>query len=110
MCTTNLSPTPRTGSPSADWSMPELSIATCPRGSHSTANTVAGGAAISRCTSNLSIVMPVIVTRGSGRQPAAHAGQQLVGVHRLRHVVGGAGVQALLPVTLHGLRCHGDDR
>jgi hypothetical protein len=43
MCTTNLSPPCWTWSPSADWSIPELSIATCPFGSYSSANTLAGG-------------------------------------------------------------------
>jgi hypothetical protein len=37
-----------TGSPEASISMPELSIATCPRGSHSTRKIVAGSAAMVR--------------------------------------------------------------
>jgi hypothetical protein len=58
MCTTNSSPTFSTGSPSADWSIPELSIVTWPCGSVSNANTLAGVAAISRWTSKRSVVMP----------------------------------------------------
>src|SRR6201995_1664677 len=46
MWTTKRSPACRTGSPSADWSMPELSMATWPRGAVSTAKIAAGGAAI----------------------------------------------------------------
>src|SRR5580704_2339471 len=42
-------------------------------------------------------------------EPALHAGQELVGVHRLGHVVAGAGRDALLPVTGHGPGGHRDD-
>src|SRR5579875_1881656 len=65
MCTSKVSSPCRTGLPSADWSIPELSIATWPRGSHSSANTFAGGAAISRWTSNRSAVMLLILPRAA---------------------------------------------
>ena len=42
-------------------------------------------------------------------QPALHAGQELIGVHRLGHVVARAGRDALLPVTGHGPGGHRDD-
>ena len=42
-------------------------------------------------------------------EPALHAGQELAGVHRLGHVVAGAGRDALLPVTGHGPGGHRDD-
>src|SRR6202021_1906229 len=35
-------------------------------------------------------------------QPALHAGQELVGVHRRWHIITGASRDALLPVTGHG--------
>src|SRR5579863_10647247 len=48
---------------------------------------------------------------GSGAlQPAPHDAQQMPGVHRLGDVVGGAGGDGLLPVPLHRLRGHRDDR
>ena len=43
-------------------------------------------------------------------QPDAQQRQQLSRVHRLRDVVGRAGLQALLAVALHGLRGEGEDR
>ena len=43
-------------------------------------------------------------------QPDAHQRQQLLGVHRLGDVVGGAGVQALLAVAFHRLGGQGQDR
>src|ERR671922_651601 len=55
MWTTNVSPAADTGSPSAAISIPELSIATWPCGSHSTRKIAAGSAAIARCTSIRSI-------------------------------------------------------
>src|SRR5512146_1635995 len=54
MCTTKVSPALVTTSPLADISMPELSMATCPRGSLSTAKISAGDAATARCTSSCS--------------------------------------------------------
>ena len=82
MCTTKLSPTAVTGSPSADCSMPELSIATCPCGSRSTAKIAAGSASIVRWTSIRSLVMslscqsPRLV-----REPEAVIGHQFGDVH-----------------------------
>src|SRR5262249_7059257 len=46
----------------------------------------------------------------SAVQPGPQHGEHLLGVHRLREVVPGAGLDALLPVALHGLGRHGDDR
>ena len=57
MCTTKLSPTPVTASPVADISIPELSIATCPLGSHNTVKIAPGSAAIVRSTSMRSAVI-----------------------------------------------------
>ena len=48
----------REGVPVADINMPELSMSTCPSGSHSTAKIVDGSAAMVRCTSKRSGVMP----------------------------------------------------
>src|SRR5438270_4849970 len=42
-------------------------------------------------------------------KPGTEQRQQLLGVHRLGDVVGGAGLQALLAVALHGLRGQRDD-
>src|SRR4051812_23023515 len=81
MCTTNSSPTSPTGCPSADWSMPVLSMATWPRGSRSTANTSAGVAAMSRRTSKRSVVM----------RPQC---QVLVQDHRAAEASGLVGVEA----------------
>jgi len=55
MCTRKLSPAADTGSPSASISIPELSIATCPCGSHSTLKIAAGLAGMIRCTSSRSV-------------------------------------------------------
>src|ERR687897_2488391 len=60
MCTTKLSPTAVTGSPVASISIPELSIATCPWGSHSSWKIVGGSAGIVRWTSSRSVVVSVI--------------------------------------------------
>src|SRR5690349_9004730 len=54
MWTTKLSPTAATGSPVASISMPVLSMATCPCGSHRTRKIAAGSASISRWTSSRS--------------------------------------------------------
>src|SRR5215813_13391087 len=54
MCTTKVSPTVATMSPLAPINMPELSMATCPRGSVSTAKISPAGAATARCTSSRS--------------------------------------------------------
>src|SRR6202795_3915513 len=54
MCTTKVSPTWATMSPLASISMPELSMATCPRGSLSTAKISPADAATARCTSSRS--------------------------------------------------------
>ena len=43
-------------------------------------------------------------------QPHAQRGQQLFGVDRLRQIVGGAGLQALLAIALHRLGGQRDDR
>jgi hypothetical protein len=51
MWTTNVSPTAPTGSPDADINIPELSMATWPSGSHSTAKMASGDAGIVRGTS-----------------------------------------------------------
>src|SRR5580704_8734411 len=71
MCTTKLSPTPLTGAPSADWSMPELSMETCPCGSRRTAKIAAGSASMVRWTSIRSLVMEPscqLLSPGSGRR------------------------------------------
>src|SRR5215469_16723878 len=90
MCTTNLSPTALTGSPVASCSIPELSIATCPCGSHSTRKISAASASISRWTSFRSCVMdpsshPPPRPPGSGWLPVGgqrHRGRdQRGGVH-----------------------------
>src|SRR5918995_1192822 len=60
MCTTKLSPTAVTGSPVASISIPELSIDTCPCGSHSTWKIVGGSVGIVRWTSSRSVVVSVI--------------------------------------------------
>src|SRR5437773_2287820 len=54
MCTTKVSPTLATMSPLEAISMPELSMATWPRGSVSTAKISPAGAATARCTSSRS--------------------------------------------------------
>src|ERR1700726_2838885 len=54
MCTTKVSPTLATTSPLASINMPELSMATCPRGSLSTAKISPADAATARCTSSRS--------------------------------------------------------
>jgi hypothetical protein len=54
MCTTKVSPTVATMSPLAAINMPELSMATCPRGSVSTAKISPADAATARCTSSRS--------------------------------------------------------
>src|SRR3984957_13706655 len=59
MCTTKVSPTLATMSPLASISMPELSMATCPRGSLSTAKTSPADAATARCTSSRSAMRPL---------------------------------------------------
>ena len=60
MCTTKLSPTAVTGPPVEDMSIPELSIATCPLGSHNTAKIAPGSAAMVRWTSIRSSVMAAV--------------------------------------------------
>jgi len=62
MCTTKLSPTAATGSPSALISIPELSMATWPCGSHSTLKTADGSAAIVRWTSIRSLVSSPVIS------------------------------------------------
>src|SRR6266700_7916957 len=57
MWTTKLSPTAVTGSPVAPISRPELSMATCPCGSHSTRKITAGSASINRWISSRSSVI-----------------------------------------------------
>src|SRR4249920_25149 len=57
MCTTKLSPTPWTGSPVASINIPELSIATCPFGSHSTRKIAAASAGMVRATCNRSTLI-----------------------------------------------------
>src|SRR5262245_6463033 len=59
MCTTNVSPTADTGSPVASMSMPALSMATWPIGSHSTRKMVAASAGMVRWTSSRSTRSPV---------------------------------------------------
>src|SRR5436190_18835358 len=50
------------------------------------------------------------VAAASTEEPDPHQRQQLIGVHRLGDVVAGAGVEALLPVSLHRLRGEREDR
>src|SRR4051812_25571151 len=50
--------------------------------------------------------LPVAVLP-SPMQPAAKDGKHLLGVHRLGQVIPGAGLDALLAVTLHGLGRNG---
>src|SRR5687768_8625014 len=45
----------------------------------------------------------IFVTFALSIKPDAQQRQQLVGVHRLGDVVGGAGLQTLLTIALHGL-------
>ena len=67
MWTTKVSPTAVTGGPLASISIPELSMATCPCGSHRTRNMADGSAGIVRSTSIRSVLMsgilPPIVAR-----------------------------------------------
>src|SRR5260370_4684053 len=51
-----------------------------------------------------------LIRRGLARQPVPELAHQLLGVHRLGQVVGRAGLDALLPITLHGFGGHPDDR
>src|SRR5260370_28393692 len=51
-----------------------------------------------------------LIRRGLARQPVPELAHQLLGVHRLGQVVGRPGLHALLPLTLHGLGGHPDDR
>src|SRR5215207_6370925 len=67
MCTTNVSPTARTESPSADCSIPEASIAPWHIGSHSKAKIFCGDAAMSRATSARCSVMQVSCPVGRAR-------------------------------------------
>lgn len=57
MLTTTESPTADTGCPSALWSMPEESTATCPCGSQSTSKIAPGAAGITRWTSMPSVMI-----------------------------------------------------
>src|SRR5262245_17460452 len=47
---------------------------------------------------------------GSPHQPRTKYGQQLLRIHGLGEVVPGAGFDALLAISLHGLGRHRDDR
>src|SRR3954467_3440608 len=67
MCTTKVSPTARTGSPSASCSMPDASMTTWPWGSHRTAKMSAAGAAMVRWTSMRSVMGQIV----SGERSAA---------------------------------------
>src|ERR1700722_15992534 len=75
MCTTKPSPADCTGPPSADTSIPELSIATWPRGLDSTRKISPGSAAIVRWTSNRSAVMPAFFHRS--KQGCGAGGERL---------------------------------
>ncbi len=66
MWTTKLSPAAVTGSPVASISMPVLSMATCPCGSHRTRKIAAGVASISRWTSSRSAATCPSGTRSVG--------------------------------------------
>src|SRR4051794_33938441 len=68
MCTTKVSPTAETGSPVQDCSIPELSMATWPRGSRSTAKTSDGEASMTRDTSKRSSGMRRSLSPSGGRQ------------------------------------------
>src|ERR1700742_1489938 len=100
MCTTKVSPTCRTGSPSADWSMPELSMATCPRGSASSAKITPGVAAIWRWTSNRSgapsgrwlFMDPILSGQGAQATGAGVFHGQVVALLDLRRLAGPAAV------------------
>src|SRR5581483_1726688 len=72
MWTTKLSPTAATGSPVASISMPVLSMATCPWGSHRTRKTADGSASISRWTSSRSAAAGSAVTRSSVTRSSSH--------------------------------------
>src|ERR1700722_3667160 len=67
MCTTKVSPTLVTMSPLASISIPELSMATCPRGSLSTAKISPADAATARCTSSRSVMCPLSPERHNGQ-------------------------------------------
>src|SRR5687768_1163148 len=84
MCTTKLSPSAVTGSPEASINMPELSIATCPCGSHSTRKIDAASAGINRWTSNRSFVIRASCHRPAGtprRRPDRARGSRPRGPH-----------------------------
>src|SRR5690349_11066644 len=70
MWITNVSPTARAGSPDALCNMPDASIATWPRGSHTIRKIAAASAGIVRWTSKRSL-MAGIMTRATTRDPPA---------------------------------------
>src|SRR4029453_13274950 len=69
MWITKVSPTAAAGSPLEAWSIPELSIATWPRGSRTTSKIVCGSAAIVRWTSIRSFAMAASCPSRRGRRP-----------------------------------------
>src|ERR1700729_2968509 len=94
MCTTKVSPTLATMSPLASISMPELSMATCPRGSLSTAKIGPADAAKARCTSSRSFMCPLSPERHNGQ---GRAGRTLAGPGKPGD--GGAGERDLCDVV-----------
>src|SRR4029453_13080541 len=69
MWITKVSPTAAAGSPLEAWSIPELSIATWPRGSRTTSKIVCGSAAIVRWTSIRSFAMAASCHSRRERRP-----------------------------------------
>src|ERR1039457_4145129 len=96
MCTTKLSPTAATGSPVASISIPELSIATCPCGSHSSPKMAAGSAAMVRWPSIRSVDISPSCHRRPVRCPGPSARARRHGFRatRPRIAVGGHGGSA----------------
>src|ERR1700734_3164914 len=91
MCTTKVSPAFATGSPLADISMPELSMATCPWGSLSTAKISPGDAATARCTSSRSGMSRLSHASALAGWGPLLVGGEHPGVQRPQLVLGDAG-------------------
>src|SRR6478672_1252777 len=88
MWMTNVSPTAPAGSPLALCNMPDASIATWPRGSHTTRKMVAASAGMVRWTSNRSSMAGIMSPRAGVRvvhlaRPVADGGDR-VGLDELR--------------------------
>src|SRR6266487_2988115 len=90
MCTTKVSPALATMSLLASINMPELSMATCPRGSLSTAKISPADAATARCTSSR-----------SGMRRLLHPGWQVQRLHPAAPAIASSMAQAPHCLTWH---------